>query len=106
MECLVTRKECGRIINELNNFQNPTLIPIIMFDTEACELSIEYVWIVNFCQESHIGMSLIYNEKKRRVEIKGIHTDKESILKQHRLIFPIQPLDFEFESKIDELVIS
>merc|ERR1712150_213213 len=83
MECAVTSTECGRIINELNNFQNPTLIPIIMFNNESIDYSIEHVWIVNFSQDSHIGLSLINNAKKRRVEIKGIHTDKESILNQN-----------------------
>merc|ERR1712110_863183 len=85
-KCAVTSTECGRIINELNELQNLTLIPIIMFDNESVDFSIEYVWIVNFCQDSQIGLSLIYNAKKRRVEIKGIHTDKESILNQNLLI--------------------
>merc|ERR1719361_2974244 len=53
---------------------------------------------------------MIYNAKKRRVEIKGIHTNKQLILNQHQLISPLYPdyfvRDFEFESKIDHLKIA
>merc|ERR1719361_3298337 len=104
MECVITKKESGRIINELNDFQNPTLIPIIMFDNESNDYSIEFVWIVRIREDSNVGISLIYNAKKRRVEIKGIHTDKQLILDQHQLISSLYPnyavRGFEFESNI------
>merc|ERR1712228_370213 len=75
------------------------------------QYSIEFVWIVKIREDSQIGISVVYNAKKRRVEIKGIHSDKQLILNQHHAI--ISPLDsdyfvtdFEFETRIDHLSIS
>merc|ERR1719273_1560585 len=108
MQFSVKKRVFVEKINELNDYKNPTLIPIIMFGEEECR--IEYVWIVKIREDSHIGISLIYNAKKRRVEIKGIHSDKQLILNQHHLL--ISPLDsdhfvrdFEFETSIDHLSI-
>merc|ERR1711971_88332 len=107
--CIIMKQEFGKIVNELNNFQNPTLIPIVMFDNESIEYSIEFVWIVKLRQDSHVGISLVYNTKKRRVEIKGIHTDKQLILDQHQLISAVYTdysiRDFEFVSNINCLSI-
>merc|ERR1712087_34891 len=110
MEYIVKKQVFVDNINELNDYSNPTLIPIVMFDKESIKFWIEFVWIVKIRQDSHIGISMIYNAKKRRVEIKGIHTDKQLILNQHQLISPLFSdyfvRDFEFSSKIDHLKIA
>merc|ERR1712087_424624 len=110
MEYIVKKQVFVDDLNALNDYNNPTLIPIVMFDKESIKFWIEFVWIVKIRQDSHIGISLVYNPKKRRVEIKGIHTDKQLILNQHQLISPLFSdyfvRDFEFSSKIDHLKIA
>merc|ERR1712228_712310 len=110
MEYIVKKQVFVDDLNALNDYSNPTLIPIVMFDKESIKFWIEFVWIVKIREDSHIGISMIYNAKKRRVEIKGIHTNKQLILDQHQLISPLYRNyfvnDFEFRSKVDHLKIA
>jgi len=110
MEYIVKKQVFVEDLNRLNDYVNPTLIPIVMFDKEAIKHWVEYVWMVKTRDDSHVGISMIYNAKKRRVEIKGIHTNKQLILDQHQLISPLYRnyfvRDFEFESKVDHLKIA
>merc|ERR1712228_760522 len=110
MEYIVKKQVFVDDLNALNDYSNPKLIPIVMFDKEAIKHWIAFVWIVRIREDSHIGISLIYNEEEDSVEIKGIHTDKQLILDQHQLISPLYRNyfvnDFEFVSKIDHLKIA
>jgi len=108
----VKREEFIKDLVALNDFKNPTLIPIIMFNTESTKKIkywIEFVWIVKIRQDSHIGISMIYNLATDSPEVRGIHTDKQLILDQHQLISPFYSdyfvNDFDFESRFDHLSI-
>merc|ERR1719242_1478451 len=48
-------------INTLNDWQNPTLIPIIMFNNESIDYSIEHVWDLKI--RDHLEMPRVFNQR-------------------------------------------
>eukprot|EP01084_Bolivina_argentea_P125658 222604_1 len=67
----------------VNNDKNVQLIPIAMFNCNGYRL--EYVHIVKFRKNIHIGISYIYD--KLGVKVSGIHVNKDNIMIHHQLVF-------------------
>eukprot|EP01084_Bolivina_argentea_P266581 452178_1 len=59
------------------------LIPIVMFNKS--DYWIEWVSVVQIVDNTHIGISFIYNRLDNTIEISGIHVDLRSLFEQHHL---------------------
>ncbi len=59
------------------------LVPMVMFNGNSKSHWIEWLWIVRIAEDTDIGIAL-----NHRMEVTGIHLDKEYILEQHHLVCP------------------
>ena len=81
---LIRKPEFIKDIENKNNMDNKSTIPIIMYNKNTFE--IHHVLIVEIDKGINIGISLIYNQTTKKVKVTGMHTDKSLLMKAHQWI--------------------
>eukprot|EP01084_Bolivina_argentea_P210193 357857_1 len=82
----LSTSEFKRKITSHNNLkQIAKLIPIVRIN-KYNQYWIEYIWVVKITGSINIAISLYFNCMENRIEIAGIHLNKEYIIKSHELI--------------------
>eukprot|EP01083_Nonionella_stella_P057935 151898_1 len=107
MTLSITQEQLNPMIEKcLLNLHGQSLIPILMFNSHSHMHWVEYVAIINIPINSNmctsIGISLVRRED--RVQITGIHLDKQMLRQQHEVLHCIDCHCFDvFTSMIDDI---